>query len=147
MHLRGTFETMHRQPPVENILNEVSDGFYWSIKKAESFGVKAENIALDIGIGFGKSFEQNLELIAKLDTLSREFIDFPILVGTSRKSFIGKILGDKPPTERLFGSLSSVAIAVCNGAKIIRAHDVKETVDTIKLAQAVYGQKRFESRL
>jgi dihydropteroate synthase len=143
MHLRGTFETMHRQPPVENILNEVSDGFYWSIKKAESFGVKAENIALDIGIGFGKSFEQNLELIAKLDTLSREFIDFPILVGTSRKSFIGKILGDKPPTERLFGSLSSVAIAVFNGAKIIRAHDVKETVDTIKLAQAIYGQNSF----
>lgn len=137
MHLRGTFETMHSQPPVEDILSEITNGFNWSIKKAESCGVKKENIALDIGIGFSKKFKQNLELIAKLDKLIENFPQFPMLVGTSRKSFIGKILGDVPPIERLPGSLASVAIAVWNGANIIRVHDVKETVEAIKVVTAI----------
>ena len=137
MHLRGEFETMHRQKPVENILSEVSEEFRWSIAKAASYGVKQENIALDVGIGFSKTFEQNLELIAKLNLLCEDFANFPMLVGTSRKSFIGKILGDAPPDKRLQGSLASAAIAVWNGAKIVRVHDVKATVEMLKIVEAV----------
>ncbi len=141
MHLRGDFETMHQQKPVSDILNEVTKGFRWSLKTAESFKIEKERIVLDVGIGFSKTFEQNLELIAKLDKISAEFPEFPLLVGASRKSFIGKILGDAPADERLFGTLAANALAVWNGAKIIRVHDVKETVDTIKTVEAIKDQK------
>jgi dihydropteroate synthase len=140
MHSRGDFETMHKQEPVEDILREVSKGFRQSIEKAESYGVKKENIALDVGIGFSKTFEQNLELIAKLNMLCKEFSDFPMLVGTSRKSFLGKILGDVATSERLQGSLASAAIAVWNSAKIVRVHDVKATVEMLKVVEAVKKQ-------
>ncbi len=140
MHLRGDFETMHKQKPVENILRDVSDGFRSSIEKAESCEVKRENIALDVGIGFSKTFEQNLELIAKLNKLCAEFSDFPMLVGTSRKSFIGKILNDAPNDERLQGSLATAAIAVWNGANIVRVHDVRATVETLKVVDKIKGE-------
>ena len=140
MHLRGDFETMHKQEPVEDILREVIGGFYESIEKAENFGVKRENIALDVGIGFSKTFSQNLELIAKLDKICREFFAFPILVGTSRKSFIGKILGDAPTSERLSGTLAADAIAVWNGANIVRVHDVKAAVVSLKVVEAIKNQ-------
>lgn len=137
MHLRGSFETMHKQEPIEDILQEVSNGFRWSLEKAEKSGVNKENIALDIGIGFSKTFEQNLELLAKLDKLVNEFSKYPILVGTSRKSFIGKILNEPEAKNRLSGSLSSIAISVFNGAKVVRVHDVKETVEAIKVVEAI----------
>ena len=140
MHLRGEFETMHKQKPVENILLEVAEGFNWSIKKAENCGVKKENIALDVGIGFSKTFAQNLELIGNLDKLCEEFPDFPMLVGTSRKSFIGKILGNAPTSERLNGTLAADAIAVWNGAKIVRVHDVKAAVENLKVIDALKNQ-------
>ncbi len=137
MHSRGEFELMHKQMSVENILREVSESLKWSIEKANVYGVKKENIALDVGIGFSKTFEQNLELIAKLNTFCQEFSGFPILIGTSRKSFIGKILGDVPTEERLQGSLASAAIAVWNGANIVRVHDVKATVEMLKVVDKI----------
>ena len=137
MHLRGTFETMHKLEPVDNIMVEIATEFNWSIETAKNYGVKAENIALDIGIGFSKTFEQNLELIAKLDKLTKQFSEFPILVGTSRKSFLGKILGGNLADERLIGSLASVSIVVWNNANIVRVHDVKETVETLKVVEAI----------
>jgi len=137
MHSRGTFETMHKQEPVADILADVSADFHRSISLAKSRGVPPENIALDIGVGFGKTLEQNLELIVKLDRLIQEFPEYPMLVGTSRKSFIGKILGDVPADERLAGSLVTAAIAVQNGAKIVRVHDVKETVEAVKVMNAM----------
>ncbi len=137
MHLRGTFETMHKLEPVENILSEVSNSFRESISKATSYGVNNNQIALDIGIGFSKTFEQNLELLAKLNNLSKEFAEFPMLVGTSRKSFIGKILGDISSSERLQGSLATISLAVWHGAKIVRVHDVRETAETIKVIEAI----------
>ena len=140
MHLRGEFETMHKQKPVENILLEVSEGFRWSIEKAKSYNVKGENIALDIGIGFSKTFEQNLELIGKLNLLCEEFADFPMLVGTSRKSFVGRILTDAPVDERLQGSLATAAIAVWNGASIVRVHDVRATVETLRVVDKIKGE-------
>jgi dihydropteroate synthase len=140
MHLRGDFETMHKQTPVENILCEVVEGFRWSIEKAKSKNVAESQIVLDVGIGFSKTLSQNLELIAKLDKLVKDFQNFPILVGTSRKSFIGKILDGAPTDRRLQGSLASGAIAVWNGAKILRVHDVKETVEMLKVTEEIKGQ-------
>ena len=140
MHSRGEFETMHTQPAVADILAAVSEGFRASIAKAKSFGIADENIALDVGIGFGKTPEQNLELLAKLDRLVADFPLYPMLVGTSRKSFIGKLLGDAPVGERLTGSLATAAIAVWNGARIVRVHDVKQTAEAVKLVDAMMGQ-------
>ena len=140
MHLRGEFETMHKQKPMENVLWEVAEGFRRSIEKAENCNVKRENIALDVGIGFSKTYEQNLELIANLNLLCEEFSGFPMLVGVSRKSFIGKILDDAPVDERLQGSLAAAAIAVWNGANIVRVHDVQATVETLKVVDKIKGQ-------
>ena len=144
MHLRGSFETMHKQGPIAEILPEVVRGFRESLARAQSFGVADERIVLDIGIGFSKTFEQNLELLANLDKLVREFPNFPMLVGTSRKSFLGKILDDAPPERRLQGSLASAAIAVWNGAQILRVHDVKETIDCLKTIEAIKNRRNFE---
>ncbi|MBK6750040.1 MAG: dihydropteroate synthase [Pyrinomonadaceae bacterium] len=142
MHSCGHFETMHSKPPVEDIFAEVSADLKRSVNEAKAAGVADANIVLDVGIGFGKTLEQNLELIAKLDRLVNEFAEFPILVGTSRKSFIGKILGGVPPSERLGGSIASALIAVQNGAKIVRVHDVKETVAAIMTAAAIEGEMK-----
>ena len=133
MHSRGEFETMHSQPPVEDIITEVEKDLRRSISAAAAAGVAAEQIVLDIGIGFGKTLDQNLKLIAQLDRLVNEFPVFPIMVGASRKSFLGKLLGKDDPKERLSGSLASAAIAVWNGAKILRVHDVAATVDAVKI--------------
>jgi dihydropteroate synthase len=140
MHSRGDFESMHSQPPVSDIMREVSDELRGALAKAKSSGVLDENIVLDIGIGFGKTQEQNLELLAKLDKLTAEFSDYPVLVGTSRKSFIGKLLNGAPVNERLSGSLATAAVAVWNGAKIVRVHDVRDTVETLKIVRAVRDQ-------
>lgn len=137
MQLRGTFETMHNQTPVAEILPETIKGLRESVEKAVSFGVNPQNIALDIGIGFSKTLNQNLELLAKLNQVCAEFADLPMLVGTSRKSFIPKILGDIPMNERLSASLASVAVAVFNGANIVRVHDVKESIEAVKIAVAI----------
>ncbi|CAN5595011.1 dihydropteroate synthase [soil metagenome] len=141
MHLRGKFETMHKQIPVENMLTEILVGFRQSLDTAEEYKIEKEQIVLDVGIGFSKTFEQNLELVAKLDKICHEFSDYPILVGVSRKSFIGKILGDAPTDERINGTLAANAVAVWNGAKILRVHDVKETVETIKMVEALKNQR------
>ena len=133
MHSRGEFEQMHSQPPVADIFDAVVSDFQRSTSLAIQAGVHPESIALDIGIGFGKTFEQNLQLIAGLGHVIDRFTAFPMLVGTSRKSFIGKILGGVPADERLSGSLVTAVISVWNGANIVRAHDVKATVEALKV--------------
>lgn len=140
MHSLGEFETMHSQAPVSDILDEVVNGLKQAVAVAETSGVSREHIALDIGIGFGKTPEQNLELLAKLDKIVADLSQFPMLVGTSHKSFIGKLLNDAPTDERLPGSLASVAVAVWNGAHILRVHDVKESVNAIKIVHAIKEQ-------
>lgn len=140
MHSRGEFEAMHSQPPVENIVAEVSNDFRRSIAIAEAHGAAKSKIVLDVGIGFGKTVEQNLELLAKLDKIGGTFPGFPLLVGASRKSFIGKILDGAPPEQRLSGSLAAAVVAVMKGASIIRAHDVKATVEALKITNAVISQ-------
>jgi dihydropteroate synthase len=103
--------------------------------------VAHDAIALDPGIGFGKSQEQNVELIAKLNEFARAFSAFPVLVGTSRKSFIGKLLGGAPVDGRLHGTMATVTAAVLGGAQIIRVHDVKAAVETVRVADAIKNFK------
>lgn len=141
MHSRGDFAEMHSQPPVNDILAEVRNGLGQSLQIATAAQVAAGQIVLDIGIGFGKTPEQNLELISRIDAISGAFSDFPLLVGVSRKSFIGKVLGQPDPGRRLFGSLATAAIAVFNGADIVRVHDVRESVETMQLAAALRAQR------
>ena len=140
MHSRGEFENMHSQEPVEDIIAEVASDLRRAVSVAKEHGVVKESIALDVGIGFGKAPAQNLELIAKLDKLTAEFKTYPMLVGTSRKSFIGKLLNDAPVSERIAGSLATAIVAVWKGANILRVHDVKETVDAVRVISAIRDQ-------
>lgn len=137
MHSRGSFETMHSQAPVPDILTEVISGLRDAIKKAEQHGVSRERVAVDIGFGFGKTFEQNVELLAKLDRIAAEFETFPLVVGTSRKSFIGKILCGKPVEQRLSGSIATALFAIKKGSAIVRSHDVAETVDALRVSRTL----------
>lgn len=143
MHSRGEFSTMHSQPPVYDVLSEVVENLSHSLEKARAAAVGDRQIVLDVGIGFGKTAEQNLELLARLDEVSRAFSGFPILVGASRKSFIGKVLGREEPRQRLYGSLASAAIAVFNGADIVRVHDVRESVEAVLIADAIRLRKNL----
>lgn len=137
MHSRGTFETMHKQKPVRHIIKEVSKGWRRSIQEAKARGVEMDKIVLDPGIGFSKTKEQNIELIARLDELAREFPDFPLLLGTSRKSFIGHLLSGAPVNKRIHGTMATVAAAVLKGASIVRVHDVRAAVETVRVADAI----------
>ncbi len=142
MHSRGTPGALHGLPPVADILEEVTTSLRSSVAMAEQRGVKRESIVIDPGIGFGKSQEQNIELIAKLDQLVAAFPDFPLLIGTSRKSFIGRILADAngspaPVEQRLHGSMASLTAAILKGAHIVRVHDVIDAVETARLADAI----------
>ena len=143
MHSRGTPATLHRLPPVANIMEELTRSLRNSIAMAQSRGVKRESLALDPGIGFGKSQEQNVELIARLDELVSTFPEFPILIGTSRKSFIGRLLEDEngepaPVNDREFGTLATVAAAVLKGAHIVRVHDVRGAKEIVRVADAIH---------
>lgn len=137
MHSRGTQSTMHSLEPVADIMVEVEESLRRSIAEAERRGVRRESIALDPGIGFGKSQDQNLELIAKLDQFASRFLDFPILIGPSRKSFIGRLLDGAPVSERLYGTMATVTAAVLKGAHIVRVHDVRAAVETVRVADAI----------
>jgi dihydropteroate synthase len=137
MHSRGTPATLHSLPPVADIMAEVSQSLRRSIALAEGRGVARTQIALDPGIGFGKSQPQNLELLARLDVFCAEFDDFPLLVGTSRKSFIGRLLDDAPPERRLHGTMATVTAAILGGAHIVRVHDVRAAVETARIADAI----------
>lgn len=138
MHSRGSsVAELHTQPPASDIFSEVSNDFRRAIAEAEQRGVSRGSIALDPGIGFGKTLAQNLELLARLDELTSEFADFPSLIGTSRKSFIGKILNDAPADQRLHGTLATIAVSIMKGAAIIRVHDVRAAVEAAKVADAI----------
>ncbi len=137
MHSRGTPETMHKLEPVAEVLADVITSLHQSIAEAERRGVGRESIVLDPGIGFSKSAEQNVELLAKLNKLVSEFAEFPILVGTSRKRFIGALLGDVPADERIHGTMATVTAAVLHGASIVRVHDVHAAVQTVRVADAI----------
>lgn len=138
MHMRGSPETMQENPHYDDVVREISAYLQKSIAVAEEAGIAPDRIAIDPGIGFGKTTEHNLEILRSLDHFKR--LNKPILLGASRKSFIGNVL-DLPAEERLEGSLVAAVIGVQKGASILRVHDVKETVRAIKMAQAVLNRK------
>ncbi|HKP36420.1 MAG TPA: dihydropteroate synthase [Pyrinomonadaceae bacterium] len=137
MHSRGTPKNMQQLPPAEDILDEIVSRLHDSVAVALEHGVAAESIAVDPGIGFGKTVEQNLEIIASLDHLVAEFEDYPMMIGTSRKSFIGKLLDGAPADERLYGTIASVTAAVMKGAHIVRVHDVRATVEAVRIVDSL----------
>ena len=142
MHSRGIPGALHGLPPVPDIIEEVTSSLRSSIAVAEQRGVKRNSIIIDPGIGFGKSQQQNIELIAKLDQIVAAFPDFPLLIGTSRKSFIGRILSDEngnaaPVEERLYAGMATITAAVLKGAHLVRVHDVKAAVETVRVVDQI----------
>jgi len=134
MHIRGTPETMQKDVHYDSLFSEIIQYLRDSIQRAESAGLDTQQIIIDPGIGFGKTLEDNLLIIKNLSEF--RVLGKPILLGTSRKSFIGKIL-NADGKDRLEGTLSSIAIGVLNGAHIIRCHDVLQAKKAIAVADAI----------
>ena len=134
MHMQGSPITMQKNPSYKNVIQEVKEFLEQSVKISKEAGIFSDQIAIDPGIGFGKKQKHNLEILSKLE----KFIELgkPILIGVSRKSFIGNIL-NLPPERRLEGSLAASVIGITKGASIVRTHDVKETRNAIKVAEAI----------
>ena len=135
MHMRGTPQTMQANLHYDDLLGEIKDYFKETIEELLSLGISKNALMIDPGIGFSKNAEQNLEIINKLD----QFLDFevPILLGTSRKSFIGKVLGLENPAERIWGTAASIAIGISKGAAVVRVHDIKEMKQVSMLTDAI----------
>jgi len=130
MHIKGTPENMQKNPEYGNVMDEIYDYLEERTDMAVNSGIKPEKIIVDPGIGFGKTLEHNLEILNKVRELG--MLGYPVLIGASRKSFIGNIL-DLPVEERLEGSLAAAVCSVINGVNILRVHDVKETVRAVKI--------------
>jgi len=135
MHMRGEPRTMQKKPFARDVVRDVAAGLRRAVAEARRAGVAKSQIVVDPGIGFGKSAEQNYELLARLPELAR--LGFPLLVGTSRKGFIGKVLGGAPEGERLWGTAATVAASILGGAHIVRVHDVAELVQVARVTDAV----------
>ncbi|HWY26722.1 MAG TPA: dihydropteroate synthase [Candidatus Angelobacter sp.] len=150
MHMRGEPRTMQKLPFARDVMRDVASGLRRATAIARRAGVPKTQIILDPGIGFGKSFAQNYELLARLPELAR--LGFPLLVGTSRKSFIGRalesVLGSSPVPEssRAWGTAATVAASVLGGAHIVRVHDVAEMVQVVRVADAIAAPDRTRAQ-
>ena len=138
MHAQGSSQTMQHNPVYADVVREVGGFFRERLEKLERAGVAADQVVFDPGIGFGKALEHNLQLLANLRRFTK--LKRPLLLGVSRKSFIGKYSGAKL-NERLPASLACATLAVADGAQIIRAHDVAETVRAVRMAEALLTRK------
>ena len=134
MHMQGTPQTMQAKPRYDDVLREVGDFFSRRLAKLGEHGISGEQVALDPGIGFGKELDHNIKLLSGLNRFS--VAERPILVGMSRKSFIGKLLG-APTGDRLPASLACAAWSAIEGAHIVRVHDVAETVQAVRMVEAL----------
>ena len=134
MHMKGTPADMQAHPTYDDVAAEIIDFLRKAIDQAVSWGIRRERIIVDPGIGFGKTFDHNLEILKELGRF--QCLDAPILVGSSRKAFIGRIL-DKKVHERDTGTMATVAASVMNGAHIVRVHNVKQAVETVKVIDAI----------
>ena len=143
MHMRGTPEEWKSLPPVPDVVSLVKRELRDRVQQAELAGIKKKRIVVDPGIGFGKNLEQNYPLLNRLSEL--QDLGLPLLVGTSRKSFIAKALdknGSAPsPPDRLYGSLAAMMISILHGAQIVRVHDVKPAADAVCVADAVLNSR------
>lgn len=134
MHIQGEPETMQDRPEYQNVLRDVGEFLTQRVRVAVQAGIDAQNIILDPGFGFGKNLEHNVRLLASLEQLHS--LGHPLLVGMSKKSMLGLITG-REVDERLSASLAAATISAMKGASIIRAHDVRETVDAVRVATAI----------
>src|SRR5437899_4632486 len=139
MHMRGTPRTMQKLPFAKDVMKEALNGLRNSALIARKAGIAKNKIVVDPGIGFGKSLEQNYELLAKLDEIAK--LGYPLLVGTSRKGFLGKTLarnGEPAPSEqRIWGTAATVTASILGGAHIVRVHDVAEMVQVARVVDAI----------
>ena len=135
MHILGTPRDMQQDPRYDDAIGEISDYLEEGIAKAEVAGLTRDHLVVDPGFGFGKTVQHNLELVRRLGEF--RCLGCAVIVGTSRKSTIGKLLGDLPPEERLEGTAASVALAIAAGADIVRVHDVKEMARVVRVADAI----------
>ena len=135
MHMQGTPATMQAEPKYDDVVNEVLEFLVGRAKRAQQFGILKERIFIDPGIGFGKTVEHNLLLLRNI----RKFTEtgYRVLMGASRKSFIGKITGKEKPADRIFGTAATVALCAAAGVSIVRVHDVAEMVDVVKVTSAI----------
>lgn len=136
MHLRGTPQTMQQLTDYEDLIPDIQQFFDHQIEQALHFGIPKTHLILDPGIGFAKTISQNLDLIRQLSQF-RSF-DLPLLVGPSRKSFIGHILQQADPQQRVWGTGATCCAAIANGADILRVHDVNEMVQVCRVADAIW---------
>jgi dihydropteroate synthase len=141
MHIKGTPRDMQQNPVYEALIPEIVDSLRESVRTAEEAGIK--QIIIDPGIGFGKTFDHNLEIIHNLHEFT--LLGKPVLVGPSRKAFLGKILGGVPSAERVEGTAAAVAACILNGANIVRVHDVKEMVRVARVADAIKRERVEEA--
>lgn len=139
MHMQGTPKNMQENPTYHDLIPDIISGLRESIRMAANAGISEEMVIIDPGIGFGKTFDHNLEIINRLDRFST--LGRPILIGPSRKAFIGKILGDAQPSDRLEGTAAAVAVSILRGANIVRVHDVKEMVRVARVADAIKRER------
>jgi dihydropteroate synthase len=137
MHIQGTPKTMQAEPKYNDVVVDVLQFLLERAKRAEQFGIPKERIFIDPGIGFGKTVEHNLLLLKNID----KFIEtgYRVLVGTSRKAFIGKITGKEKPANRIFGTAATVGLCAAAGVSIVRVHDVAAMIDVVKMVMAVEG--------
>ncbi len=136
MHMQGQPRTMQQNPHYDNLIEEVSAFLAAAALRALAAGAAADNIVIDPGIGFGKTWEHNLQLIRETKRFSE--LGYPVLIGPSRKRFIGELTG-KEVDRRLYGSIGAVAAAVVLGARIVRVHDVAPMIDAVRVAEAIVG--------
>ena len=134
MHMKGTPGDMQDNPTYDNLIHEILDFLKDAIDRAVKGGIRKDMSIVDPGIGFGKSFDHNLEIIKELNQFSS--LERPILLGSSRKAFIGHIL-DKEPDERDTGTMATISVGVLNGAHIVRVHNLKKALETIKVVDAI----------
>lgn len=139
MHIRGTPQTMQKYTDYQDVMGEIYNFLSHQIKSAISVGISPDQIIIDPGIGFAKNYQQNLEIFRNLQTL--KILQCPILVGASRKSFIGKIVNQEDPKARVWGTAAACCAAIFNGADILRVHDVLEMRDVALVADAIYRQE------
>ena len=137
MHMQGTPATMQRDPRYTDVVTEVRDFLGARGAAARASGVPADAIVVDPGIGFGKTVAHNCRLLRRLDLLAA--LGYPVLVGVSRKGFIGELAGGRASGERLHGTAAAVALAVAGGARLVRVHDVAAMRDVVRVAEAVAG--------
>ncbi len=141
MHLRGDFAGMHQRPRYADVLAEVAAELSASLRRALDAGVRHEQVLLDPGLGFAKDAAHSLELLRRLDELHA--LGRPLLVGPSRKSFIGHVL-DAPVGARLYGTAAALAVCVAQGAHVVRVHDVAEMVQVARVCDAIRGDVALE---